>query len=439
MSSISNNSVKSVGEYISRLKAIRDAESKRIYNFWDNYIKEAQAPGATVESITLMLDINNIQISNFTQKTEHVYKSHFPKNLETVEEYQYWIEEYRGRQKVNSSSWYRWSELVKIANEKGATVDSIRVAMDKKNRRKGNRKNTEMEGVESSGKAANPSTATVAASSSEVNLSGSPNPGASTHVVKSQTTVPKKDVDPRQNVAPGAHGGHRLAMTQVPVGVSSGSHSIYTRSPPQTSTTKAIAAPVNKPQSKLPVPVTNTTSHSRSHPQSRSRSSSISSARQQHRAVTSDVQRPKTPVRTTASASATTPPSVSRSQSRTPTHTRTSNPRASPRKIVPSPITFQTPRRASTSPGPWLVSPSWPVSRSPLNSPKKRKLSLSSEGASTPNRSSQSKQPSQVQAVPPAEDTWDLGMFLEEETQGFDSLRNEFERSNSFYDPFQKQ
>ena len=56
-----------------------------------------------------------------------------------------------------------------------------------------------------------------------------------------------------------------------------------------------------------------------------------------------------------------------------------------------------------------------------------------------PNQLNQSKQLNQVQAVPPAEDTWDLGMFLEEETQGFDSLRNEFEMSNSFYDPFQKQ
>ena len=84
MSSISNNSVKSVGEYISRLKAIRDAESKRIYNFWDNYVKEAQAPGATVESITLKLAKDNIQIDKLIPQNERVSKTHFPKNLKTL-------------------------------------------------------------------------------------------------------------------------------------------------------------------------------------------------------------------------------------------------------------------------------------------------------------------------------------------------------------------
>ena len=56
-----------------------------------------------------------------------------------------------------------------------------------------------------------------------------------------------------------------------------------------------------------------------------------------------------------------------------------------------------------------------------------------------PNQSGQSKQPNQVQAVPPVEDTWDLGMFLEEASEDFYLLKNDFEMSNTFYDPFQNQ
>ena len=100
MSSISTNSAESVGEYISKLKTIRDAESQRIYNLWNSYVKKAQEPGATVESIMAMLATDNIQIDKLMPQNERVPKSHFPKNLKTVEEYQYWLDKFKGRQKL---------------------------------------------------------------------------------------------------------------------------------------------------------------------------------------------------------------------------------------------------------------------------------------------------------------------------------------------------
>ena len=410
MSSISNNSADSVIECISRLKRIRDEESQRIYNFWDNYVKVAQAPGATVESITLTLAKDDIPIDQLIPQNERVSKTHFPKNLKTLEEYQHHLEEFKGRQKLNSSTWYRWDGLVKTAYKEGMTFEIIKAAVEGARGKKENRKNNNVKGVESSAAAA-------AAGSSEVKLSGSPTPRASTHVVNPKTKAPKKDADLRQKVAPSTHGSRGPETMQVPADVSSGFYSNYTRPPPQTSTTKAIAAPINKPQPKPPVPATSTTSHSHlyphSHPQfqSHSHSSSVSSARKQQQVVTSDRQRPRTPTKSTAPASAS---------------------RDSPRKTVKSPTTTHTSHTVSKHSGQRVTS-------SPLNSPQKRKLSVSSGGASMPNQSGQSKQPNQVQAVPPVEDTWDLGMFLEEETQGFDSLRNEFEMHNSFYDPYQRQ
>ena len=223
------------------------------------------------------------------------------------------------------------------------------------------------------------------------------------------TTAPKGDIAFEKIETTTTHG--RYQPTQVRASGPPGMNSTNTRAPPQTSTTKATAAPANKPQSKPTVPATSTTSHSHPHSQSHSHSSSVSSARHQQQVVTSDRQRPRTPTKSTAPASAS---------------------RASPGKTVKSPTTTHTSHTVSKHSGQRVAS-------SPLNSPKKRKLSVSSEGASTPNRSSQSKQPNQVQAVPPAEDTWDFGMFLEEETQGFDLLKNEFEMSNSHYDPFRRQ
>ena len=368
MSSISNNSAKSVSECISRLKAIRDEESQRIYNFWDNYVKVAQAPGATVESITLTLAKDDIPIDQLIPQNERVSKTHFPKNLKTLEEYQHHLEEFKGRQKLNSSTWYRWDGLVKTAYKEGMTFEIIKAAVDGARGKKENRKNNNVKGVESS--------AAAAAAGSEVKLSGSPTPRASTHVVNPKTKAPKKDADLRQKVAPSTHGSRGPETMQVPADVSSGFYSNYTRPPPQTSTTKAIAAPINKPQSKPPVPATSTTSHSHPHSHSHSHSSSVSSARHQQQVVTSDRQRPRTPTKSTALASAS---------------------QTLPRNTVTSPIATRTSHTVPAPPDQRLESPS------PLNKSQKRKLSLGSEGASISNRSNQSKQLNQGHAGPPGE------------------------------------
>ena len=201
-------------------------------------------------------------------------------------------------------------------------------------------------------------------------------------------------------VAPDTCRRRRSVSTQVSVGVSSGGSSTKTGTPPQTSTKKVTAAPTSKTQMKQPVPATNTISHSRSHPQSHSRSSSISSTRQQHQVVASDGQRPKTPTKDTVSVSA--------SQN-------------SPRK---------TSHTVSTPLNQRLASPS------PLNSPQKRKLSLSSEGESISN---QSKQSNQYRCGTPSEDEWSYNMSLEEYTANFEKLKDEYIRSVSFYDPSRRQ
>ena len=225
------------------------------------------------------------------------------------------------------------------------------------------------------------------------------------------TTAPKRDIAFEKIETTTTHGRHQ--PTQVRASGPPGMNSTNTRAPLQTSTTKATAAPANKPQSKPPISATSASFSFQSHPypqsQSHPHSSSVSSARKQQRVVTSDRQRPRTPTKSTAPASAS---------------------RDSPRKTVKSPTTTHTSHTVSKHSGQRVTS-------SPLNSPQKRTLSVSSGGASMPNQLNQSKQPNQVQPNP--RDNWDFGMFLEEETQDFDSLRNEFEMRNSFYDPYQRQ
>ena len=470
MSSSSKNTdpPNTVEYFVNKLKEKRDNQivNSGEYHTWDNCLKRARKPGETAESIKTMLDADHVQIDEHIGQTGQVVRKKrrvFPKNLKTLEEYRRELVRFRDGLTEDKSTYHYWNRLVEKANKKGATFESIKADVKEAKEAK------YIKGKEKKKRAESPTTAAAATSRNVVSV-GLPEVEEhkfsvkrqkATHLelVKKNVEVPKKKTkkdaardDSWHNETPSTYGyeKRKSVKTRAPMNVSSDSSSTSSIASPQTSTMKATAAPVNKPQSKLPVPVTNTTSHSRSHPQSQShsRSPSISYPRQQHRAVASEGQRPKTPIRTTTSASATTPPSVSRSQAHTPTHThthththpRTPNPRASPRKTILSPITIETPRRASTSPGPELVSPSWLASLSPLNSPQKRRLSVSSRGASPSNQSqsNQAKQPD-TDAAPPAEDTWDLGMFLEEASEDFYLLKNDFEMSNSFYDPFQNQ
>ena len=462
MSSSSKNTdpPNTVEYFVNKLKEKRDNQivNSGEYHTWDNYLKRARKPGETAESIKTMLDADHVQIDDHTEQTGQVVRRKrrvFSKNLKTLEEYRRELVRFRDGLTEDKSTYHYWNRLVEKANKRGATFESIQADVKEAKEAK------YIKGKEKKKRAESPTTAAAATSRNVVSV-GLPeveehkfsvNRQKATHLelVKRNVEIPKKKTkkdavrdDSWHNETPSTYGyeKRKSVKTRAPMSVSSDSSSTNSIASPQTSTMKATAASADKPQSKLPVSVTNTTSHFRSHPQSQSHSSSssISYPRQQHRVVASEGQRPKTPVRTTASASATTLPSVSRSQARTPTHPRTPNPRASPRKTTLSPITIRTPHRASTSPGPGIISPSWLAAPSPLNSPQKRRLSVSSRGASPSNQSqsNQAKQPD-TDAAPPAEDTWDLGMFLEEASEDFYLLKNDFEMSNSFYDPFQNQ
>ena len=424
MSSTPTKCLPSVEDYISKLEEKRDKQTQdsSAYRKWNRYVKRAQGQGVTAESIKAMLDADYIRIDEFIEQTGQGTmrgRTRFPKNLTTVEQYITELEKFKNRQRPKKSTYYYWGRLVKIAKEDGATVDSIEEAMKKAKEAKFASVKKKLGGGEDSGSAASPSTAAAVASSSKVMISGLPNPENYSFTVKPQTegsikqmkkkevTLPPKKVKKDtarvidlEAVTPDTCRRRRSVSTQVSVGVSSGGSSTKIGTPPQTSTKKATAAPTSKTQMKQPVPATNTTSHSRSHPQSHSRSSSISSTRQQHQVVASEGQRPNTPTKDMVSASA--------SQN-------------SPRKTS---HTVSTPREQR------LASPS------PLNSPQKRKLSLSSEGESISNQSNQS---NQYRCGTPSEDEWSYNMSLEEYTANFEKLKDEYIRSVSFYDPSRRQ
>ena len=176
MSSISTKTPKSVGEYVSKLIEIRDRESQKVFRLWDDYIIRAQAPDETVESISAMFDADHIQIDFYMTQKDKVRQTRFPKGLDTVEKYVYWLYIFREKQTKSSSTWFYWHHILKIANEEGATVGSIEAELYKDRIKRNQRRKGAGGGVESSGTAANPYIAAAAASSIEGKLFGSPNP-----------------------------------------------------------------------------------------------------------------------------------------------------------------------------------------------------------------------------------------------------------------------